>query len=435
MIKSIEVEGYRLLDGFNADLGQVTVVIGANATGKSSLIDCLQLITWSVEFALRDALAEQHGLTSILSAFRKTDKLSWKLAFQKPNENPLFMAAPLKDDVVYVYKVNIGKERYDQPVPLYEVVRTEKPYGEHTEPFKLLEATRYRSQIYSYEDHALIPFDEAVEPTLFPSLEEESKMPKIENNLPEPPEVSEQERTLRLTRMRFFKEYPILSWIRFLISTFRFYPGFDIGRNSKLRTQPAEIQPLATLSPSGENLGTVLHEMLTRANYIPAADELRDFLRIAYPSFENIFAETTFGTPAQVLVSIQERNMKVRQLQVGEFSDGMLRFLCLGAALLNPAPPPFIAIDEPEVGLHPKLLPIVADMIKLASEKTQVLITTHSPDLLNCFDLDEVAVMQRDDNQINWKRPGTRASLRKMLQNVVSDSLGALHRSGELEAL
>lgn len=436
MIKSIEVKGYRLLDQFNADFGQLTVVIGANATGKSSLIDFLQVITRSVEFPLKDVLGWEGGLSSVLSAFGKPDKLSWKLKFQKPVENPILRIAPLKDNVVYVYEVVIGTERYDQPVPDYEVVRTAKSYGEHVEPFKLLEATRYRSQIYSYKYHGLVPFDEVVTeepPSLFGSNKEQEI--EVEENLfPEPPELSEQERSLRLAQMRFFKEYPILSWIRFLISAFRFYPGFEIGRYSKLRTQPAEIHASTMLSSNGENLGTVLHEILTRADYMQAADEIRGFLRVAYPSFENIFAETTFGTPAKVLVRIREKGMK-RQLELWEFSDGVIRFLCLCAALLNPAPPPFIAIDEPEVGLHPKLLPIVADMVKTASEKTQVLITTHSPDFLNCFDLDNVSVMQREDHKINWKRPGTRKSLRMMLENVVSDSLGALHRSGELEAL
>jgi len=163
-------------------------------------------------------------------------------------------------------------------------------------------------------------------------------------------------------------------------------------------------------------------------------DELRDFLRVAYPSFDNIFAETTWGTPAKVLVGIREKGM-VRQMQLWDLSDGMLRFLCLGAALLNPIPPSLIAIDEPEVGLHPKLLPIIADMIKTACERTQVLVTTHSPDLLNCFDIDDVAVMVRVENKIHWQRPRNRESLRKMLENVVGESLGDLHRSGELEAL
>ena len=69
----------------------------------------------------------------------------------------------------------------------------------------------------------------------------------------------------------------------------------------------------------------------------------------------------------------------------------MLRFLCLGTALLSPLAPRLVAIDEPEAGLHPRLLPIVADMIKTASERTQVLVTAHSPDLLNRFDIANVA--------------------------------------------
>jgi predicted ATPase len=94
-----------------------------------------------------------------------------------------------------------------------------------------------------------------------------------------------------------------------------------------------------------------------------------------------------------------------------------------------------LAVDEPEAGLHPKLLPIVADMIKTASERTQVLVTTHSPDLLNRFDLDDIAVMCRDGPHAVWRRPGNRASLRQMLASVTGDTIGDLHRTGELEAI
>ena len=126
-----------------------------------------------------------------------------------------------------------------------------------------------------------------------------------------------------------------------------------------------------------------------------------------------------------------------RSMDLWELSDGMLRFLCLTVALLNPVPPPLIAIDEPELGLHPRLLPIVADLIKTASEKTQVLVTTHSPDLLSCFDISDVAVMTRDEDSISsrWKRPADRESLVQMLKSVEGETLGDLHRSGELEAI
>ncbi|NQT19891.1 MAG: AAA family ATPase [Planctomycetes bacterium] len=122
-------------------------------------------------------------------------------------------------------------------------------------------------------------------------------------------------------------------------------------------------------------------------------------------------------------------------MELWDLSDGVLRFLCLAVALLNPAPPPLIAIDEPEAGLHPKLLPLVADMIKGASENTQVLVTTHSPDLLNCFDLKDIAVMSREGPSVYWNRPWNRESLRKMLKAVGGNTLADLHRSGELELM
>lgn len=434
MIKSIEIEGYRILDGFSADFGELTVVIGANATGKSTLMDCLQFISRCVQFPLNEAVKWEGGIDSVLNATKKTEKLSWKLTFRKPTQHPFWESVPLKEDKYYVYKVIIEKDQYLQAIPVYEVLRTEKPYGRHEDPFKLLEATRYKSHIFDSSQHILVPFDEAVgddSQGLLQGFDEEISK---ENNFKAYEQVSEQERSLRLAQMTFFNEYPIPSWTRFLLSRYGFYPGFEVGRISKLRMQPSEIQPLTTLVPNGENLGTVLHEILTRSDYRIVADSLRNFLRVAYPSFDDYFAESTYGTPPKVLVSIREKGM-MRNMQLWDLSDGILRFLCLGVALLNPMPPALIAIDEPEVGFHPRLLPIVADMIKTASEKTQVLITTHSPDLLNCFDIDNIAVMARDENEITWQRPGNRESLKIMLKNVEGDSLGDLHRSGELEAL
>ena len=214
-----------------------------------------------------------------------------------------------------------------------------------------------------------------------------------------------------------------------------FYPGFDVTRSSSLRTKAADISPVTTLSGNGDNLGTVLHEILTRYDYRSSAEELREFLRVAYPAFEEIHCDTTYGTPPQVLVGVREKGMR-RSMNLWELSDGMLRFLCLATALLNPVPRMTVAIDEPELGLHPGLLPVVAEMIKTAAERAQVLVTTHSPDLLNCFDIADVAVMARDsDNaKVVWHRPANRKTLVEMLENVAGDTLGDLHRSGELEA-
>ncbi|MCX5671898.1 MAG: AAA family ATPase [Planctomycetota bacterium] len=435
MIDKLQISGYRLLHEFAADLGQLTVVIGANATGKSTLIDALRLICECAEFPLEKALTQHGWAPSLLNASSQAQRISWELTFRRPKENR-WALLPLDGSDSYTYDVSIGVDRQlGHVVPEREVLRLTHPRKGFAGPFKFFDTEGERAFLFDPRQRKLVPFED-----IFPKQEEEGRVAAKSESTGGgearggPPEVPVQERTLRLAQMRFHKEFPVVSWIRTLLASMAFYPGFDVGRFSALRMKAAEIRPETTLWATGENLGTVLHEMLTRHDHRPSAELLRDFMKVAYPSFEEISAETAFGTPPSVLVRVREAGMQ-RPMELWDLSDGMLRFLCLGAALLNPLPPPFVAIDEPEAGLHPRLLPIIADIIKTASERTQVLITTHSPDLLNQFDLDDVAVMSREGPHAVWRRPGSRASLRKMLESVAGDTLGDLHRTGELEAL
>jgi predicted ATPase len=219
-----------------------------------------------------------------------------------------------------------------------------------------------------------------------------------------------------------------------MLSNFALYTTFDVSKLSKIRTNPPEITSETTLWSSGENLGTVLHELFTRYDYRPVAERFREFLKVAYPFVEDIFPETGYGTPARILVRVREKGMR-RSMETWDLSDGMLRFLCLTASLLNPYPPSLILIDEPEVGLHPRLLPVIADLIKTASERTQVFITTHSPELLNSFSIEEIAVLTRDENRAGWHRPADRKSLVTLLESAMGPTLGDMHKSGELEAI
>ena len=427
MITQIEIGGYRLLDGFEADLKPLTVVIGANAVGKSTLIDCLQLIGECCEYPLNTAMGWHHGAPSLLTSGNGNRQLTWKITFHRPDR---WAAVPLEQGKSLVYEVVLQTDALGQMLPQYEVLRNREPIQGYREPFKFLEATPHQRYIFDKKRDQLIPFDEA---------QPSSAVVRDADSAAAPPRSgqvdAQQEAALLLSQIRFINEFPIPSWGRILLANMAFYPGFDVTRSSTLRTKAADIKPDTALSSNGDNLGTVLHEILTRYDYRSAAEELRDFLRVAYPAFEEIHCDTTHGTPPQVLVRVRERGMS-RSMEMWELSDGMLRFLCLATALLNPLLPPLVAIDEPELGLHPGLLPIVAEMIKTAAERTQVLVTTHSPDLLNCFDIGDVAVMARnaDDAKVVWHRPANRKTLVQMLDNVTGETLGDLHRSGELEA-
>ncbi len=428
MITEIEIGGYRLLDDFKADLKQLTVVIGANATGKSTLIDCHQLIAECCGFPLDTVFGWHYGAASILTSRNENNSLTWKITFRLPASWDVVL---VERGELLVYEVELKADPYGQIRPQYEVLRTQRPRKGYANPLKFLESTPYRRHLFDRNKGRFVPFDESQsEPDAV--READSVESKSQGGAPQPTQLGQ---ALLLSEIKFFNDYPVPAMVRVRLANMAFYPGFDVTRSSELRTKAAEIKRDAILAPNAENLGTVLHEILTRYDYRSAAEELREFLRAAFPAFEEIHCDTTFGSPPQVLVGVREKGMS-RSMNLWDLSDGMLRFLCLATALLNPQPPLLIAIDEPELGLHPGLLPIVAELIKTAAERTQVLVTTHSPDLLNCFDIADVAVMARDsDNaKVVWHRPANRKTLVEMLNNVTGETLGDLHRSGELEA-
>ena len=427
MITQIEVGGYRLLNGFVADFRPLTVVIGANAVGKSTLLDCLQLISMCADMPLNTALSWHWGFSSLLNAATQENKLDWKITFSRPDHSP-WNKLPLDGRQPLCYEVCLQGDMHGQAQIQYEVLRKPEPDSGYSEAFKYLEATPHRRQIFDRQRHRLVPFDEAV-----PETTQAHGDGEAESAIPP---VAGEETALMLSQIRFFNEFPIPSSARLLLANMAFYPGFDVARFSDLRTKAAEIKPMTMLAQSGDNLGTVLHEILTRYDYRQSASDIRAFLKAAYPTFEEIHCDTTLGTPAQVRVRIREKGMQ-RSIELSELSDGMLRFLCLSAALLNPTLPPIICLDEPEAGLHPRLLPVVSDMAKTASERSQVLLTTHSPDLLTRFDISDVVVMSRADeaSRATWSRPGDRKTLVQMLNSVEGETLGDLHRSGELEAV
>jgi predicted ATPase len=114
-------------------------------------------------------------------------------------------------------------------------------------------------------------------------------------------------------------------------------------------------------------------------------------------------------------------------------SDGTLRFLFLLAVLANPSPPPVIAIDEPETGLHPSMLPIVAEYALDAATRSQVVLTTHSTQLLDAFtETKPVTTVSAWENGETVLQTLDGEELDYWLKSY---SLGSLFKSGELEKM
>ena len=409
MITKVEVQGYRLLNEFEADLAPLTVVIGANATGKSTLQDLLRFVSQAAERPLKAVVKERGGFTSLLSAGARTrmERVGWQITVASPPHRSGWPAASTEPVEGLVYEAALSGFRGLAISGVeYEVLRSAG--SGQAAPVIFLEHREGMAKVYDGVAGELVDF----------GINE----PRAQDGP-----------SLVLTQVRNLFRYRAVSAFRSYLASWAFYPGFRIDPDSQIRSLPGDVEPVTVLDPDGANLTTVLHEILTRHEYRGAAGDLRDWLRSAYPELEEITAEATAGARGKVTLCWHERGV-ARALNASELSDGVLRFLCLAVVLSNPAPSPLVVVDEPEVGLHPGLLPIVADMIKAAAEQTQVLVTTHSPDLLDFFDLDDVGVMVREDNSVRWHRPSSRRTLKMLLESVEGETLGDLHRSGELEA-
>jgi len=431
MIKKLEIDGYRLLDGFEADLGRLTVVIGANATGKSTLLDCLQLISQCASYPVNEALLWHGGALSVLTARRHARTFGWRVTFER-SDIMAWALLPVRGGLDLVYEAKLDVDSSWGVAPSYEALRYAQPFPGHDRHFMFFESRPGRRRIFDVDRKQLVDVPSVAEEA--PSREPQAETGFLElKSKGEAPGTAPKGPSLLLCEARLFGKYPVASELRVLFASFALYPGFRVEPGAPAR-QPSQISPLAVLLPSGDNVASVLHEIFTRADFRSSAEEVRGFLRVAYPYVEEVTAETSWMALGGVAVRVRERGLR-RAMDAWGLSDGMIRFLSLEAALLNPVAPGFVGIDEPEAGLHPRLMPVVADMIKAGAERTQVLVTTHSPELLGHFDLEHIAVMTRDEGQARWFRPSSRQSLREMLKAVGGDTVADLHRSGELEAM
>ena len=170
---------------------------------------------------------------------------------------------------------------------------------------------------------------------------------------------------------------PEISYLSEQYRAIKVYRDFSLeGRKSMRRPQLADL-PADFLEEDGRNLSLVL----SRLQHQGVMETISEKLRAVYEDVERISVNLDGGT---VQTYIYERGMS-SPIPAARLSDGTLRYLCLLAILYHPTPPPLICLEEPEIGLHPDLISGLAKMLKEASQRTQLIVTTHSDLLVSKF--------------------------------------------------
>jgi predicted ATPase len=124
---------------------------------------------------------------------------------------------------------------------------------------------------------------------------------------------------------------------------------------------------------------------------------IRDTIRLVAPFFDDFLLKPRKNGNGSKLALDWHQKGSDFPFQAWHLSDGTLRFICLATALLQPDPPPTIVIDEPELGLHPHALEVLAGLLQKASQRVQVIVSTQSAPLLSQFEPEDVITVCRKD--------------------------------------
>ncbi|MBD2480501.1 AAA family ATPase [Planktothrix sp. FACHB-1365] len=171
--------------------------------------------------------------------------------------------------------------------------------------------------------------------------------------------------------------YPELTYLSNQFSQIRLYREWNLGRYTPPRMPQKLDLPEDFLLEDCSNLGLILNDLQHRIGSRKIVENLQKF----YEPVTDITIKIAGGT---VQIFLHERGLN-QPIPATRLSDGTLRYLCLLMILLYPTPPPLICIEEPELGLHPDILPTIAQLLIEASQKTQLIITTHSDALISAL--------------------------------------------------
>lgn len=198
------------------------------------------------------------------------------------------------------------------------------------------------------------------------------------------------------------EDEPIAKYCYASISDWKVFHFHDTSRTAGVRRK-GELQDNAYLRSDASNLAAYLYRLKRRR--LDKYEQIIKVVRLAIPFFDDFDLAPEEIRPDEYLIQLTWRQIgSDYPLLPSQLSDGSIRFICLVTALLQPAPPSTIIIDEPEIGLHPYAISLLGALMHQASEEMQVIVATQSVTLVNQFSIDDLIVVEREDGASTFKR-------------------------------
>jgi len=383
MIKRLRVRNFLSLKDVDLELGAKNLLVGPNMSGKSNLIDCFRFLTTMVISGLNKAFLDRGGFQEVLWKGGDESRISFALTVEDS-----FAEKHLKK--IYDYEISI----VGSPTGLIAVERERLTVKINKTVKTLIDLKNGQGEVK--KEDGTVAFAPGGDPT------------------------------------RSALEFDVPGWegglIRAFVATWRFYrliPGLMKQANAAMNQN--------FLNEPGDNFSSWFMTLLTQY-----PDEFRRIRQVAtdvLPGLKEILTPPTqFAT---TYVTTQEKDLK-GAINIWRMSDGELCFLALLSLIFAPERlgAPLYCIEEPENHLHPKLVETLVEVLsqrrsELGSNAAQIIVTTHSPYLVDKLGLDDLVVVEKSRGASKFTRPGSKQHLRELLAREEL-GLGELWYSGAL---
>jgi predicted ATPase len=390
MIRNLRVKNFKSLKDVSVDMGRLNVLVGPNMSGKSNLIDVFRFLSRTVV-----SPPGTYGLpNAILSLGKGFEDVAWKGGDSNlisiSLEGDYWPALSPEEDAKWTYRIEIVPDRYGSAFIQEESLTVSAAEGEFNLINNSAGQRRFASSIgttlgdVGSRDRSALEFERT----------------DWEGNA--------------------LREY-ILKW--------RFYSLVP----SKMKDSNQSLA-VPFLQEHGENLSSWLMTLQTRHD--DEFERIATVARDVLPALEKLFTQPT--QQGTVFAATREKHLK-GTISLNQMSDGELVFIALLSLIYSPPEltSTFLCIEEPENYLHLRLLVSLVELLKQVQHELprarwpQVIMTTHSPHLVDQFTLDELIVLEKREGATTITRPGDKEHLRKLLEEE-EIGLGSLYYSGAL---
>lgn len=317
----------------------VTVFIGANGVGKSNIISFFQMLGYSITGSLQKYVAE-HGFANSFLHYgaKQTPSMSAKLIFtgEHSKDEYFFRLTHAAGDVLFYTEESLSI--------LQDNTKNEEPF--------------------------VITMD----------------VGRKESQLVDKTESEENHRK-------------IVQFVLYLLKGCQYFQFHDTSSSSEIKRQTYIANNRILRSDAG-NLAAFLYGIKTQKDGKPYYDRIIRYIRQVFPQFEDFVMLPSIQNDNYINLDWRETGNE-NIFGAHQISDGTLRFMALATLLLQPTEtlPPIIVLDEPELGLHPTAIDILAGLIKKASAHAQIVVATQSPRLIDEFSANKIVVVERNNKE------------------------------------